>query len=118
MNFKEYRQKRGYSEKTMKGQTSQVNRFKEWCIQQSIIPEDITYNQVLKFIDSERERGILNRSIISTIISIRVYFDYLLESGIITQNVFKRIRIRQSGKRVLPEILSTLQLEKIYQDFC
>ena len=118
MNFTEYRQKRGYSEKTMKGQTSQVNRFKKWCIKLGIIPEDITYNQVLKFIDSERERGILNRSIISTVISIRVYFDYLVECGIIKQNVFKRIRIRHSGKKVLPEILSTLQLEKIYQDFC
>lgn len=118
MNFKEYRQKRGYSEKTMKGQNSQVNRFKKWCIKLGIIPEYITFGQVLKFIDSERERGILNRSIISTVISIRVYFDYLIESGIIKQNVFKRIRIRHSGKKVFPEILSTLQLEKIYQDFC
>ena len=117
-NFKEYRQKRGYSEKTMKGQTSQVNRFKKWCIKLGIIPEDITFGEVLKFIDSERERGILNRSIIGTVTSIRVYFDYLIESGIITQNVFKRIRIRHSGKKVFPEILSTLQLEKIYQDFC
>lgn len=117
-NFKEYRQKRGYSEKTMKGQSSQVNRFKKWCIKLGIIPEDITFGQALKFIDSERERGILNRSIISTVISIRVYFDYLIESGIITHNVFKRIRIRHSGKKVFPEILSTLQLEKIYQDFC
>lgn len=118
MSFKEYRQKRGYSEKTMKGQTSQVNRFKEWCIKPGIIPEYITYNEALKFIDSERERGILNRSIISTVISIRVYFDYLIESGIIKQNVFNRIRIRHSGKKALPEILSTFQLEKIYQDFC
>lgn len=117
-NFKEYRQKRGYSEKTMKGQTSQVNRFKKWCIKLGIIPEDITFGQALKFIDSERERGILNRSIIGTVTSIRVYFDYLIESGIITQNVFRRIRIRHSGKKVFPEILSTLQLEKIYQDFC
>lgn len=118
MNFREYRQKRGYSEKTMKGQSSQVKRFKEWCVKPGIIPEYITYNEALKFIDSERERGILNRSIISTVISIRVYFDYLIESGIIKQNVFNRIRIRHSGKKALPEILSPLQLEKIYQDFC
>ena len=72
----------------------------------------------MKFIDSEKERGISRQSIIREINSNRIYFNYLLESGTIKQNVFKRIRIRQNGKKVLPEILYTLQLEKIYQDFC
>lgn len=118
MNFKEYRQKRGYSEKTMKGHDCQVNLFKVWCLKQGITPEEITFSKALQFIDSERERGISSVSIIRRISSIRIYFDYLLGSGIITHNVFKRIRIRHSGKKVLPEILSTLHLEKIYQDFC
>lgn len=116
-SFKEYRQKKGYSEKSIRVQESHVNCFKSWCIRENIDPGDITYNQTLKFIDSEKERGISRQSIIREINSIRIYFDYLLESGIITQNVIKRIRIRQSAKKVLPEILSTLQLEKIYQGF-
>lgn len=118
MKFKEYRQKNGYSEKSIRVQDSHVNCFKNWCIRENINPGDITYNQALKFIDSERERGISRQSIIREINSIRIYFDYLLESGITRQNIIKRIRIRQNGKKVLPEILSTLQLEKIYQDFC
>ena len=118
MSFKEYRQKNGYSEKSIRVQDSHVNRFKSWCIRENINPSDITYNQTLKFIDSEKERGISRQSIIREINSIRIYFDYLQESGITHQNIIKRIRIRQNGKKVLPEILSTLQLEKIYQDFC
>ena len=117
MSFKEYRQKNSYSEKTIKVQDSHINRFKDWCIKQNIQPEDITYNQVLQFIDSERERGIQNQSIIREINSIRVYFDYLLESGTIKQNIIKRVRIRQGGKKALPETLSPQQLEKIYHDF-
>lgn len=117
MSFKEYRQKYGYSEKSIRVQDSHVNCFKSWCIRKNINPGDITYNQALKFIDSEKERGISRQSIIREINSIRIYFDYLLESGITHQNIIKRIRLRQSGKKVLPEILSTLQLEKIYQDF-
>ena len=117
MNFKEYRQKNGYSEKSIKVQDSHVNWFKNWCIRQNINPGDIIYNQVLQFIDSERERGIERQSIIREINSIRIYFDYLLESGITAQNIIKRFRIRQSGKKVLPEILSPAQLEKIYQGF-
>ncbi|NLA49108.1 MAG: tyrosine-type recombinase/integrase, partial [Bacteroidales bacterium] len=99
-------------------QDSHVNCFKSWCIRENINPGDITYNQALKFIDSERERGISRQSIIREINSIRIYFDYLQESGITSQNIIKRIRIRQSGKKVLPEILTPAQLEKIYQDFC
>jgi integrase/recombinase XerD len=117
MNFKEYRQKNGYSEKTIRVQDSHVNSFKTWCIKENINPGDINYVLALQFIDSERERGIERQSIIREINSIRIYFDYLQESGITSQNIIKRIRLRQSGKKVLPEILSPVQLEKIYQDF-
>jgi site-specific recombinase XerD len=116
-NFKEYRQRSGYSEKSIRVQDSHVNCFNSWCIRESINLSDITYSQVLKFIDNERERGISNQSIIREINSIRIYFDYLLEYGITSKNIIKRIRLRQSGKKVLPEILSPAQLEKIYQDF-
>ncbi len=117
-SFKEYRQKNGYADLSIRVQDSHVNCFRSWCIRENINPGDITYNQSLHFIDNERERGISRQSIIREINSIRIYFDYLLESGTIKQNIIKRIRIRQSGKKVLPEILSSLQLEKIYHDFC
>ena len=117
MSFEEYRNKNGYSAKSIRVQNSHVNRLKSWCINQNINLEDIDYNQALEFIDSEKNRGILNQSIIREINSIRIYFDYLLESGAIKQNIIKRIKIRQSAKKVLPETLSPQQLEKIYQDF-
>ena len=116
-SFDEYRNKNGYSAKSIKVQNSHINRLKNWCINQNINLEEINYNQALQFIDSERERGILNQSIIREINSIRIYFDYLLGSGTIKQNVIKRVRIRQSGKKVLPETLSPQQLENIYQSF-
>jgi site-specific recombinase XerD len=116
-SFEEYRNKNGYSAKSIRVQNSHINRIKSWCINQNINLEEITYNQALQFIDSERSRGILNQSIIREINSIRIYFDYFLESGAIKQNIIKRIRIRQAGKKVLPETLNTQQPESIYQTF-
>ncbi|MDR0206079.1 MAG: tyrosine-type recombinase/integrase [Bacteroidales bacterium] len=116
-DFTIYRQQRNYSDKTIKTQNNSISRFKNWCIAQSINLEKITYNQVLQFIDSERQRGIANQSIINEINAIRVYFDYLQESGIIGQNVIKRVKIRQSGKKVTSEILTQEQLENVYQNF-
>lgn len=116
-SFEEYRNKNSYSAKSIRVQNSHINRLKAWCINQNINLEEISYNQALQYIDSERNRGILNQSIIREINSIRIYFDYLLASGTIRQNIIKRIRIRQSGKKVLPETLSLQQLENIYQSF-
>jgi integrase/recombinase XerD len=116
-NFTAYRQQKGYSEKSIKGQNHSINRFKHWLINQNIDIEKFTYQQALQFIDSERQRGITNQSIINEINAIQIYFDYLQETGVIGQNIIKRIKIRQSGKKVLPQTLTPQQLENIYQNF-
>lgn len=116
-DFTAYRQKKGYSEKSLKVQDCHINRFNSWCITQSLDPESITYSQALEFIDSERARGILTQSIIREINSIRIYFDYLVQSGKLQQNVIARIRIRQRQNRILTNTLDQQQLEKIYQDY-
>lgn len=117
MSFKHYRQASGYSETSIKVQDSHVNQLLSWCITQSIDPEEITYNQVLQFIDHERKRGIENQSIVRMMNSIRIYYDFLMDAGTVTQNIIRRIRINQVGRRTLPQILSLEQLEKIYQDY-
>jgi integrase/recombinase XerD len=117
MNFNEYRYKNGYSEKSISVQNSHVNRLKNWCVNQNINLEEINYNQALQFIDSERQRGILNQTIIREINSIRIYFDYLRESGAVKQNIISRIKIRNTPKKAIAETLSPEQLENIYQSF-
>ena len=117
MSFKDYRQSSGYSESSIKVQDSHINQLLSWCIIQSIDPERITYEQVLQFIAHERGRGIKNQSIVRMVNSIRIYFDYLVDVDSTSQNVIRRIRIHQASQRVLPQILSPEQLEKIYHDF-
>jgi len=117
MNFKEYRQKNDYAEKTIKVQNSHVNRFKDWCIKQNINLENIVYDEVLKFIDYERNRNISKASVIRTLNSIKIYYDYLVEIKTINQNIVRQIKLRNEGKRVLPELLSIQQLDKIYYDY-
>jgi integrase/recombinase XerD len=117
VNFKRYRHAAGYSESTIRVQDSHVNQFLSWCIAQSIDPEKITYNQVLQFIDHERTRHIKRQSIAGMLNSLKVYFDFLVDTGVIAQNVFRRIRIHQAGRRALPQVLSVQQMEKLYRDF-
>jgi len=117
MNFNEYRYKSGYSEKSFRVQDCNINRFKLWCSDNEINLEEINYNEALQFIASERQRGILNQTIIREINSIRIYFDYLLESGKLQHNIIRRIKIRNTPKKAIAETLSPEQLETIYQSF-
>ncbi len=115
--FDAYREKKGYSKKSIRVQDSHIRGFNTWCLSQNIDPETITYKQALEFIDSERVRGILNQSIIREINSIRIYFDYLVQSEKLPHNVIARIRIRQRQNRILAGTLDQRQLEKIYRDY-
>jgi len=115
--FELYRLQSGYSEKSIRVQDSHVGGFQRWCKKEGVQEEEITYSQVLEFIDSERKRGLSNQSIIRQVNSVRIYFDYLLESGLVKHNIIRRVKIRQSGRMLLPEIIEAEKLEKIYQDF-
>lgn len=115
--FKAYRLKNGYSEKTIKTHNHHVKSFLNWCVKQNINPENISYNEVLKFIDHERSRNISSASIIRALNSIKIYFDYLLESKAVQHNIIRQIKLRNAGKKALPELLTTQQLETIYHSF-
>lgn len=115
--FKTYRQKNGYSEKTIRVQNSHLKGFTGWCIKQNIHPPTITHHGVLKFIDSERSRKICKASVIRIVNSVKIYFDYLVDTKAIRQNIIRQIKLRSEGKRVLPELLSGQQLDKIYCDY-
>jgi site-specific recombinase XerD len=117
MSFKHYRQDSGYSQSSIKVQDSHINQLLSWCTLRSITPERITYDQLLKFIDHERTRGIKSQSIVRMVNSVRIYFDYLVDTGTASHNVVRRIRLRPAGRKVLPQVLSPQQLEKIYLAF-
>jgi len=116
-SFDAYRREKGYAEKSIRVQDSHIRRFTSWCQLQYTDPESITYKQALQFIDSERARGILNQTIIREVHSVKIYFDYLVQSERVQYNVIGRIRIRQRQHRILTGTLDQQQLEKIYRDY-
>jgi site-specific recombinase XerD len=115
--FKAYRLKNGYSEKSIKTQNHHVKSFLNWCITQSITPENISYGEALKFIDCERSRNISSASIIRALNSVKIYFDYLVGRKTLQHNIIRQIKLRNSAKKALPELLTVEQLENIYKSF-
>ena len=62
MSFDTYRRKAGYSPTSLRAQDSHLRGFCSWCHRQDIRYDQITYNQLLEFIDHERSRGITSSS--------------------------------------------------------
>lgn len=116
-DFLTYRLKKKYSLKSCKMHDFHVKRFLTWCIKENIKHEQISYDETLKFISNEKNKNIAITSIDRTLNSIKIYFDYLVETEIIKQNIIRQIKLQTKGKRVLPELLSILQLDKIYNDY-
>jgi len=117
MNFSAYRAGKGYTPSSIRVQDSHLRRYTGWCYERGITVKKITYDQLLGFIDSERERGIAPGSIAQEVNSIRIYYDYLIKKGQAKKNLANKIRIRDSGHKVLTETFSVDKLEKIYQDY-
>lgn len=116
-DFTVYRNKKGYSPKSIQVQNSHIARFSSWCAAQGISPTSISYQQVLAFIESERRRGMLTQSIVREVNSIRIYFDYLIQREQVSYNVISRVRMIQPPGKLLPNPLSAKQLEAIYRDY-
>ena len=115
--FTRYRLKNNYCEKTIKTQNHHVKSFLNWCITQNIEPEKISYGEALQFIDHERSRNVSGASINRALNSIKIYFDYLVESKAIQHNTIRQIKLRDQAKKALPELLTTGPLETIYHCF-
>jgi integrase/recombinase XerD len=115
--FTRYRLKNNYHERTIKIQDHHVKKFLNWCIKQNINPGNISYNEALKFIDHEISRNQNSVSITRTINSIKIYFDYLEKNKAVQHNIIRRIKLRNEGKKALPELLTAQQLEAIYKNF-
>jgi len=117
MNFNDYCTTKGYSANSIRTQNSYLRSFKRWCKATNKSAEDISYEEVLQFIDHERERGLANISIIRSINSIRIYHDYLVAQEMVSYNVVSRIKLRHTTKKVLVDRLDQQQLATIYQNY-
>jgi site-specific recombinase XerD len=115
--FEEYLRAHKLRESTVKGHLQDLERFKKWSEEKSIHPDKASYNDLLSFVQEAQQRGVSNSSINIHLNSIGKYVDYLKEEGIRGDNPAKELRIKNSYKKVLQNLLSPEQLEQLYESY-
>ncbi len=116
--FKEYLQQRSFRESTINGHLQNVGYFMQWLQTNGMYEaENISYNDLLNYVQHEKEKQIETATLNLRLTSVSKYFDCLKESGSITRTPARTLRIKGSLKKVIEQPLKYADLEKLYNEY-
>lgn len=116
--FKEWLQIKGYTTRTIETVIKAVNYFLDWCEQQNINDAtEVSHNDVVAYVQHYNLKGTGKKTIAHYIMHLKKYFDWLMSEGEVTDNPCSNIKIKGIKRKVLYEMLSMEELEKLYNDY-
>ncbi|MBE6149073.1 MAG: tyrosine recombinase [Firmicutes bacterium] len=101
-----------YSENTISEYLLHLNKYFEYLNSKKINYISINKEDIIVFLKYLDSKELKNRSISNILSSLRTYYDYLLDEGIVASNIFKNISNPKIEKK-LPNFLSYEELRKI-----
>ena len=117
MNYKEYLQKKGYSETTIESYDLAKSRFIEWCAKQGTSANEIDYKKLLSYTKSLTRKGNSKRTVNHKLAIIKNYFEYLMKESYRVDNPAEGIIIKGVVKKQLYNLLESEKLEDLYYSF-
>jgi len=114
--FTAYLLLKGYSTSTTKRYVKDVEKFIEWSKKENVQIEQVSYSDVLHYIQSKRNH-VKQRTISTIINSIKHYFNFLAITDQTLENPTRQIQIKGVKRKTLYHILSKQELESLYNNF-
>lgn len=118
--FKAYlKQQHRLKESTANEHISNVQRFMHWLTKEHYSNiNTVRYNDLLAYIQHEKNRQIDAATINLRLASISYYFGYLKEQGEVERNPAKTIRVKGIIKKVIEHPLTADELNTLYHAYC
>lgn len=116
-DFSTYRQKIGYSEKSIKSHDYHISKFTTWYNKNNINYKSISFENILQYIREEKAREVKEPAINNRLNAISIYYDWLVKTGEAKQNIIRQIRVKSNRKKAIGEPMKPGQLENLYNDF-
>ena len=114
--FIKYLLQKGYSIKSGERYLKDIELYKKWLDKENITEETVSYNDITHYIQSKK--GKVKQITIQTVLaSLKQYYNYLQELGFVAENPTLNVQIKGIKRKVLHNILSKQELEKIYFDY-
>jgi site-specific recombinase XerD len=115
--FSEWLIIKGYANSSVQGYCKTVNYFLNWIIPQNIEIENVSYNDVLAYINYKRKQGNKPRTLILIVNALNHFYKFLQSEHGLNENPASNIQIKGVKRKVLQEILTPEELETIYKSY-
>src|SRR6266511_4246143 len=116
-DFTAWLKKRNYANDTIRADSNYTASFLAWTIGQQTQITEVTYNELLTYIDHSTSEGdsktLLNRKLSA----IRKYYDYLLYKGKATKNPATGLFIKNKQHTVPSNLLTPEELTALYENY-
>jgi site-specific recombinase XerD len=115
--FNEYLQIKGLSERTRATILLNVNHFAQWAETENIGLENISYNDVVAYMNHCKKKGNKQRTLQVITGSIKHYYNFLLSKDEVSDNPCSNVDIKGVKRKILYETFAPEGLETIYKTF-
>jgi len=115
--FKYYLQTGHHSPKSISNRMIILHQYKKWLTQENLETEQVTYSDLLHYVQHSKKRGISQKTIQNYLNTLSHYYDYLMGEKVITGNPVTGIAIKGVKRKVLHSILSPQELQAIYDQY-
>jgi len=117
MDFKEYLEKQQFSKNTTEGYIQTTRKFLNWLNEEGIKPHEVRYNDMLAFIRHSVNTGQSKRYVNQQLTAARHYFNYMIKTGRIKDNVAANLYVQGVSRRLPHDFLDEEKLVTIYEKY-
>jgi len=116
--FKEYLIIKGYSSTSIATIIKAVGYFITWCEKENIHDvTEVSHNDVMGYVQHYNVKGTGKKTIAHYIMHLKKYYDFLQEENEAADNPCSNIKIKGIKRKVLYEVVSTEELEQLYNGY-
>lgn len=117
MVYEEYLEQNNYSESTIEHYLKRIKEFTDWSKKYGVKTNEIDYKTCLKYIKYLQQKRIQVQTINNNIVTLRNYFNYLIETDKRAENPIEEVSVKGTVKRVLHNLLDADELEDLYYSY-
>ena len=115
--FNEWLIIKGNTSKTAKSFCKTVGYFLRWIKEENIEKENISYNDVLAYVNYLKKKGNQPQTVQQTVNAIKHFYNCLLNDNEVAENPCSNVIIKGIKRKTLHEILTPEELETIYKNY-
>jgi integrase/recombinase XerD len=116
-DFENYLRAEGQRLNTIRGNSSSARVFLDWTIQENINYLEITYTDLLAYIDHHKARGNTKNTINGKLQGIKHFYNYLQQKELVGFNPAEELRIKNVITRQPHDLIDWEDLEQLYKNY-